>query len=88
MLPTVPIMFDQAQRVGLNAETIAEFGEDYAKTLSIWRARFEENWTTVEQGGFDERFRRMWRYYLSYCEAAFIEGLTSVGIYRFTKPTK
>lgn len=85
MLPTVPIMFEQADKVGLRAETVQEFGLDYARTLNIWRAHFEESWPQIERRGFDERFRRMWRYYLSYCEAAFSEGLTNVGIYRFTK---
>lgn len=72
----------------MRAETVQEFGLDYARTLNIWRAHFEESWPQIERRGFDERFRRMWRYYLSYCEAAFSEGLTNVGIYRFTKAAR
>ena len=86
MLPTVPVMEDQAARAGLRAETVVEFGPDYATTLRLWREAFEARWPLIERQGFDDRFRRMWRYYLAYCEAAFLEGLTSVGIYRFTKP--
>ncbi len=85
MLPTVPIMEEQAARAGLSAETVVEFGQDYATTLRLWREAFEAKWPEIERRGFDGRFYRMWRYYLSYCEAAFLEGLTSVGIYRFTK---
>ena len=86
MLPTVPILEDQAGKVGLKAETVVEFGPDYAETLRQWRVAFEAQWPAIAAQGFDVRFHRMWRYYLCYCEAAFTEGLTSVGIYRFTKP--
>ncbi|MEM8646886.1 MAG: cyclopropane-fatty-acyl-phospholipid synthase family protein, partial [Pseudomonadota bacterium] len=85
MLPTVPILKDQAEKAGLTPETVVEFGPDYAETLKQWRVAFEAQWPTIKAQGFDERFRRMWRYYLCYCEAAFTEGLTSVGIYRFAK---
>ncbi len=88
MLPTVPLLYEHAERVGLNPGTVVEFGPDYAKTLNIWQAKFAESWPSIERQGFDERFRRMWCYYLSYCEAAFVEGLTSVGVYRFTKPAR
>ncbi len=85
MLPTVPILEDQAAKAGLKPETVVEFGPDYAETLKQWRMAFEAEWPVIARQGFDERFRKMWRYYLCYCEAAFTEGLTSVGIYRFTK---
>ncbi|MEM8688841.1 MAG: cyclopropane-fatty-acyl-phospholipid synthase family protein [Pseudomonadota bacterium] len=85
MLPTVPILEDQAEKAGFTAETMVEFGPDYAETLKRWRGAFEAQWPTIARQGFDARFQRMWRYYLCYCEAAFTEGLTSVGIYRFTK---
>ncbi len=47
------------------------FGKHYAETLKRWRARFDENWDDISQHGFDERFRRMWEFYLGYCEAGF-----------------
>lgn len=50
---------------------LESFGQHYAKTLRLWRERFEANWPRIESQGFDVRFRRLWRMYLAYCEAAF-----------------
>ena len=47
------------------------FGASYAKTLQEWRVRFEAAVPHVQELGFDERFVRMWRYYLAYCRAGF-----------------
>ncbi len=64
-----------AQDRGLSWEDHVSFGEDYADTLKIWRARFDE---AVEKGklpqGFDARFVALWRYYLMYCEGGFRGG--------------
>ncbi|WP_075180791.1 cyclopropane-fatty-acyl-phospholipid synthase family protein [Pantoea sp. 1.19] len=49
-----------------------EIGPDYARTLNVWQRRFEQAWPQLRQMGFDERFRRMWCFYLSYCEGGFI----------------
>lgn len=49
------------------------FGVDYAETLRRWRRNFEDNLEAVRQLGFDNRFTRLWRFYLSYCEAGFEE---------------
>jgi cyclopropane-fatty-acyl-phospholipid synthase len=46
------------------------FGADYDKTLMAWHARFEDNWDTL-QAYYDERFHRMWRYYLLSCAGSF-----------------
>ena len=86
MLPTVGKMEEHAKRVGLALSTVVEFGEDYATTLRHWRTSFEQSWPKLKKQGFDERFRRMWIYYLCYCEAAFTEKVIDVGIYTFTKP--
>jgi len=54
--------------------TVAEeffFGADYAETLRRWSAAFNRAWPSIAGLGFDERFKRMWNYYLSYCEAGF-----------------
>jgi len=48
------------------------FGEDYARTLAAWRERFRAAWPGLVPLGFDERFRRLWEYYLAYCEAGFL----------------
>lgn len=71
MLPSPEIMRDLGQRFGvpLTAERI--FGLDYAATLAQWRERFRQAWPQLTPLGFDERFRRMWEYYLAYCEAGF-----------------
>jgi cyclopropane-fatty-acyl-phospholipid synthase len=54
------------------------FGLDYARTLAHWRERFDAAWPRLSPLGFDERFRRMWRYYLCYCEAGFRLGVCNV----------
>ncbi len=64
-----------AEERGLAWQDQADFGLDYAETLHVWRERFDE---AVGQGrlpeGFDQRFIRLWRYYLSYCEGGFCAG--------------
>lgn len=82
MLPTVSIMHEQARAAGLRIDHVEHFGKSYAETLRIWRRRFEAAWPRIANMGFDERFRRMWRYYLAYCEAGFEEGTIDVGLYR------
>ena len=86
MLPTVTIMRDQAERVGLRFETVERFGKSYAWTLEDWRKAFRAKWPEIAALGFDERFRRMWEYYLVYCEVGFENGDIDVGIYKLTKP--
>ena len=48
-----------------------DFGDSYALTLKDWRRRFLERWTEIAPLGFDEPFRRLWEFYLCYCEAGF-----------------
>lgn len=50
------------------------FPRDYARTLAEWRDRFVSAWGEIRPLGFDERFRRMWEFYLHYCEAGFLSG--------------
>ena len=61
------------------------FGRSYARTLADWRSRFRAAWPRIEALGFDERFRRMWEYYLAYCEVGFERGTIDVGFYRLRK---
>ena len=49
-----------------------DIGMDYAKTLQEWHRRFNHAEEQVKRLGYDERFNRMWRYYLSYCEGGFL----------------
>jgi cyclopropane-fatty-acyl-phospholipid synthase len=48
-----------------------DLGWHYAETLRQWRGRFDEAWPKIAAGGFDDTFRRMWNFYLAYCEAGF-----------------
>jgi cyclopropane-fatty-acyl-phospholipid synthase len=50
-----------------------ELTEHYVRTLRHWRANLERNATKLQELGYDERFRRIWRLYLAYCEAGFAE---------------
>lgn len=87
MLPTVKLMQERATEAGLVFETVEEFGRSYALTLAEWRRRFDAAWPQIASLGFDERFRRMWLYYLIYCEVGFERGLIDVGLYRLRKRT-
>ena len=74
MLPSPEVLRQQVADAGLAWAEAASHGLDYARTLSIWHGRFEEAWPRIRESGFDERFRRMWRYYLAYCEGGFRAG--------------
>lgn len=74
MLPTPTILTDLGRRNGLRQTQSHAFGRDYATTLAMWRDRFRAAWPDLTPLGFDERFRRMWEYYLAYCEAGFRAG--------------
>jgi cyclopropane-fatty-acyl-phospholipid synthase len=86
MLATTQLMEQHARASGLSFETVRTFGDSYATTAAEWRRRFNAAWPSVKALGFDERFRRMWDYYLAYCEAGFERGTIDVGIYRLRKP--
>jgi cyclopropane-fatty-acyl-phospholipid synthase len=62
-----------------------ELGPHYARTLHLWRERFIEQWPRVHQLGFDETFRRMWEFYLAYCEAGFRTGYLGVSQLQLTR---
>jgi cyclopropane-fatty-acyl-phospholipid synthase len=70
---------------------VETFGLDYARTLAAWTERFEGAWAGIVADPvmgteLDERFRRMWLFYLAYCEAGFREGTIDVGQWAFTSP--
>lgn len=85
MLPTKAIIADEARRAGLTLEASTTFGLSYARTLREWRHRFEAAWPQIATMGFDQKFRRMWLYYLAYCEAGFEKGTVDVGLYRLVR---
>ena len=78
MLPSPSVFRRQAARAGLVVGDAFAFGRDYARTLAEWSANFEQRWPTIETQGFDERFRRLWCFYLAYCQAGFNSGCTDV----------
>lgn len=78
MLPSPGVFRAQADRAGLIVVNEHAFAMDYARTLSTWRARFMQQLAAVRSLGFDDRFIRIWEFYLAYCEAAFAEGNTDV----------
>jgi cyclopropane-fatty-acyl-phospholipid synthase len=81
LLPSPAAMAAQSAAAGLAITDQFCFGADYARTLRDWRDRFEAAWPEIRAQGFDERFRRMWRYYLAYCEGGFRAGCIDVAHY-------
>jgi cyclopropane-fatty-acyl-phospholipid synthase len=86
LLPSDEAFRDEAERAGLQVINALAFGPDYAETLRRWRAEFHRHIKRVQKLGFDERFQRIWEFYLAYCEAAFDMGNTSVVQYTLRKP--
>ncbi|WP_440996480.1 class I SAM-dependent methyltransferase [Arhodomonas sp. SL1] len=74
MLPTRERLLTEAETAGLRVLACDGLGDHYAETLARWHRRFRAQEDTVRAQGFDRRFRRMWRYYLAYCEAGFRIG--------------
>ena len=71
------ILRSLARTTRLQAFHLEDIGMHYALTLREWRRRFLQNLAEVRRLGFDERFVRMWDYYLAYCEGAFLERYIS-----------
>lgn len=85
MLPTRSMIATQAKAAGLTLASTQCFGDSYAQTLAEWRARFLSSWPRIGEMGFDERFRRLWEYYLCYCEAGFRARTIDVGLFVLRK---
>ena len=78
MLPSPPLLKSQIETAGLTLQDATAFGQDYARTLAVWHDRFLGAWEEIRPLGFDDRFKKLWRFYLSYCEAGFKAGSTDV----------
>jgi cyclopropane-fatty-acyl-phospholipid synthase len=78
MLPSTRVFRERARRAGLTVTDEFRFGRDYAETLARWREAFMARLPEVRALGFDERFIRLWEFYLAYCEGAFNAGSTDV----------
>jgi cyclopropane-fatty-acyl-phospholipid synthase len=86
MLPSPQVLKAFGERFGVPVIRERIFGQDYAKTLATWRNNFRAAWPNLKPLGFDERFRRLWEYYLAYCEAGFLSGNIDVRQVVFAKP--
>ncbi len=75
----------QAKAAGFEVVDEFAFGQDYARTLQLWREDFMAQESRILQLGFDKRFMRIWEFYLGYCEAAFMEANTDVVQYTLRK---
>ncbi|PZQ72260.1 MAG: SAM-dependent methyltransferase [Variovorax paradoxus] len=84
-LPCPSELRRQAEAAGLALVDEFAFGTDYAETLRRWRDRFLAERQAVLQLGFDERFMRLWEFYLAYCEAAFTQANIDVVQYTLQK---
>lgn len=74
MLPSPTILRQQMDRAGLRVVNAIEFGDSYDQTLRHWYGSFNDQWEQISKMGFDERFQKMWNFYLTSCAAAFKTG--------------
>ncbi len=70
-LPSLNYIKNLAKKNKLEIETVNSYSDDYAKTLMTWRNNFLKTWDNISPLGFDNYFKRMWEFYLCYCEAGF-----------------
>jgi cyclopropane-fatty-acyl-phospholipid synthase len=85
VLPSVEKLRDEFSAAKLKFEGLEAFGVDYAETLNQWLHRFNDAWDTIKPMGFDERFKKMWDFYLAYCEAGFRTGRIDVAQFALSK---
>lgn len=74
MLPSPTVLRQQVENAGLSVSSSIEFGESYSQTLRRWYDVFNDRWDAIKTMGFDDRFRRMWNFYLCSCAATFHSG--------------
>jgi len=78
LLPSPNRFVKEANQAGFHEAGRRSFGHDYAETLRRWRDSFDQAGNKVRGLGFDERFQRLWRFYLTYCEVGFDMRFTDV----------
>ncbi|MCO6185263.1 cyclopropane-fatty-acyl-phospholipid synthase family protein [Rhizobium sp. L1K21] len=81
MLPSVTAFRKSVVEAGLSLKDSFAFGLDYARTLRKWDVDFVAKWDEIRKLGFDDRFYRMWRYYLHYCATGF--DSRNIDVYQF-----
>ena len=79
MLPSLYSLNKTLDSEGLRILKENLFGQHYAKTINVWRRSFDSSWIDIKKSGFDISFKRLWSYYLSYCEGGFKSGNINVG---------
>lgn len=77
-----------AEHTTLEMTAQRSLGKHYAKTLRQWRNNFNGNWPVIKAQGFDETFRRMWEFYLAYCEAGFVTGYLNAHQVQIARPAE
>jgi len=78
-LPSVGIIGENlARHTDLRLERVDHFGPDYARTLAVWNERLTARADEADARGYDAALRRLWEFYMGYCEAAFAEDYVSV----------
>lgn len=86
MLPSPGAFRSAARDAGLELAGERFFGRSYERTLRLWQESFERAWPEISRlDGFDERFRRMWRYYLLFCAEGFRDGLIDVALFHLKR---
>ena len=70
-LPSKGIINKYVSENGLTIKSYDSYADHYSNTLAIWRNEFNQKWDLIKKQGFDLTFKRMWEFYLSYCEAGF-----------------
>ena len=86
MLPSPAVLRLEIERAGLNLLGSMQFGKSYSQTLRRWHETFNARWGEVAGLGFDERFRRMWNFYLTSCAGAFEGGNCDVTQITIARP--
>ena len=78
VLPSKQQLHDMTRALGLQFYELNSFGNSYANTLNLWNKQFQQKWIQISKQGYTKRFKRMWEYYFSYCEAGFLTKSTDV----------
>ena len=87
MLPSPKVLKAQVEKAGLAVERSVEFGASYDLTLRRWHETFNAKWDQVAEMGFDERFRRMWNFYLTSCASTFQSANCDVTQITISRPS-
>jgi len=87
MLPAPSVLRAEVEKAGLRVKGSIEFGESYSLTLRRWHETFNASWSEVKKLGFDDRFKRMWDFYLASCAGAFQGGNCDVTQITVTRPS-